>query len=59
MKEVRVAILSGLGLFCERPGGFEKGFVITEFVGWLVDREQAEMMRKRRRASHIVAVQVC
>lgn len=53
-----LSIISGLGLFCERPGGFEKGFVITEFVGWLVDREQAEMMRKRRRASHIVAVQV-
>ncbi|XP_026193657.1 uncharacterized protein LOC34618724 [Cyclospora cayetanensis] len=48
---------AGLGLFCERAKGFAKGTVITEFVGWLVDREQAEQLRKRRRASHIVAVQ--
>ncbi|KAL8272265.1 hypothetical protein Esti_003821 [Eimeria stiedai] len=48
---------AGLGLFCEKPEGFEKGTIITEFVGWLVDREQAEQLRKRRRASHIVAVQ--
>ncbi|CDJ67219.1 high mobility group (HMG) box domain-containing protein, putative [Eimeria necatrix] len=48
---------AGLGLFCERPEGFAKGAVITEFVGWLVDREQAEQLRKRRKASHIVAVQ--
>ncbi|KAL8439242.1 hypothetical protein Efla_005719 [Eimeria flavescens] len=48
---------AGLGLFCEKAEGFEKGAIITEFVGWLVDREQAEQLRRRRRASHIVAVQ--
>lgn len=48
---------AGLGLFCERPEGFRKGQIITEFVGWLVDREQAESYRKQRAASHIVAVQ--
>ncbi|KEP61768.1 UNVERIFIED_CONTAM: SET domain containing lysine methyltransferase KMTox [Hammondia hammondi] len=48
---------AGLGLFCERPEGLHKGQIITEFVGWLVDRDLAESYRKQRTASHIVAVQ--
>ena len=53
-----VCVIAGLGLFCSKSDGFAKGAVITEFVGWLVDREQAEQLRNKRRASHIVAVQV-
>ncbi|PHJ15569.1 set domain containing lysine methyltransferase kmtox [Cystoisospora suis] len=48
---------AGLGLFCERAEGLHKGQIITEFVGWLVDRDLAENYRKQRTASHIVAVQ--
>ncbi|KAF8821186.1 SET domain containing lysine methyltransferase KMTox [Cardiosporidium cionae] len=48
---------AGLGLFCTRKEGFKKAIVFTEFVGWMVHRDDAEKFRRERRASHIVAVE--
>eukprot|EP00922_Rhytidocystis_sp_ex-Travisia-forbesii_P004906 GHVS01007184.1.p1 GENE.GHVS01007184.1~~GHVS01007184.1.p1 ORF type:complete len:1054 (+),score=215.08 GHVS01007184.1:157-3318(+) len=43
---------AGLGLFTTR--GFARNSVVTEFVGWSIDRQDALSMRKKRKASHIV-----
>lgn len=43
---------AGLGLFACRE--FPKNSVITEFVGWTIDREDALRLRFLRKASHIV-----
>eukprot|EP00922_Rhytidocystis_sp_ex-Travisia-forbesii_P004905 GHVS01007183.1.p1 GENE.GHVS01007183.1~~GHVS01007183.1.p1 ORF type:complete len:914 (+),score=189.40 GHVS01007183.1:67-2742(+) len=43
---------AGLGLFATRM--FAKNSVVTEFVGWSIDRQDALAMRHKRKASHIV-----
>eukprot|EP00922_Rhytidocystis_sp_ex-Travisia-forbesii_P004904 GHVS01007182.1.p1 GENE.GHVS01007182.1~~GHVS01007182.1.p1 ORF type:complete len:848 (+),score=192.53 GHVS01007182.1:485-3028(+) len=43
---------AGLGLFSTRM--FPKNSVVTEFVGWSIDRQDALAMRQKRTASHIV-----
>eukprot|EP00922_Rhytidocystis_sp_ex-Travisia-forbesii_P004908 GHVS01007186.1.p1 GENE.GHVS01007186.1~~GHVS01007186.1.p1 ORF type:complete len:1097 (+),score=253.66 GHVS01007186.1:566-3856(+) len=43
---------AGLGLFTTRF--FAKNSVVTEFVGWTIDRHDALLLRQKRKASHIV-----
>eukprot|EP00921_Rhytidocystis_pertsovi_P014472 GHVQ01023414.1.p1 GENE.GHVQ01023414.1~~GHVQ01023414.1.p1 ORF type:complete len:839 (+),score=137.58 GHVQ01023414.1:277-2517(+) len=45
---------AGLGLFTTRT--FNRNEIVTEFVGWTIDREEALRLRQKREASHIVKV---
>lgn len=42
---------AGLGLFSDRH--FEKNNIITEFVGWVIDRKEALRLRSEGKATHI------
>ncbi|KAF7458957.1 SET domain containing lysine methyltransferase KMTox [Cryptosporidium felis] len=42
---------AGLGLFSDRH--FEKNDIITEFVGWVIDRKEALRLRSEGKATHI------
>ncbi|KAK6588836.1 putative SET domain containing [Cryptosporidium xiaoi] len=42
---------AGLGLFSDRH--FEKNEIITEFVGWVIDRNEALRLRSEGKATHI------
>ncbi|OII78193.1 hypothetical protein cand_035220 [Cryptosporidium andersoni] len=42
---------AGLGLFSDRH--FNRNEIITEFVGWVIDRNEALRLRSERKASHI------
>lgn len=42
---------AGLGLFSDRL--FEKNDIITEFVGWVIDRKEALRLRSEGKATHI------
>ncbi|KAJ1614878.1 putative SET domain-containing protein [Cryptosporidium canis] len=42
---------AGLGLFSDRH--FERNDIITEFVGWVIDRKEALRLRSEGKATHI------
>ncbi|OII75399.1 uncharacterized protein cubi_01920 [Cryptosporidium ubiquitum] len=42
---------AGLGLFSDRH--FQKNDIITEFVGWVIDRKEALRLRSEGKATHI------
>mmetsp|Transcript_10796 Transcript_10796/g.31243 ORF Transcript_10796/g.31243 Transcript_10796/m.31243 type:complete len:473 (+) Transcript_10796:278-1696(+) len=46
---------AGLGLYADRF--FAKNSIITEFVGYIIDRDEAMRLRRERKATHIADIE--